>query len=349
MSLVHGRRSDEHDEGSTEVHVVTLVMLGLGVVLVPFLLCTIITLHLHDFRTGWNDAALPVLNGLSLDVEEWWHVPGHPLDDRPDLWGDLESIAERGTDTALEIFERHRARATFFVLGWVARRYPALVRRIAEAGHELGVHGESHRLVHRLKPEEFRRELRESRAAVEDAAGVSARAHRAPYFSITSEGHWAFEVLVEEGFTLDASVFASKRMHGGVPGSDGRLHRIRTAVGEIDEVPTPVEKLGPFHWPVGGGGYMRLVPLALQRRLIAKRNARGLPAVLYAHPREFVPGHPKLRLGPKRSFQCYHGVNGFNAKLESLLASFSWGALSDLLPDSISVAERSLAARVAGA
>lgn len=298
---------------------------------------------------GWNDEALPVLNGLSIDVEEWWHVPGHPLDDQPELWTELESIAERGTDTALEMFARHDARATFFVLGWVARRYPALIRRIAEAGHELGVHGQNHRLVHALEPEEFRRELRESRAAVEDAAGVPVRTHRAPYFSITSKGHWAFRVLVEEGFTLDASVFASKRLHGGVPGADGRLHRIETEAGEIDEVPMPVEKLGPLSWPVGGGGYLRLLPAALQAHLIARRNANGLPAVLYAHPREFVPDHPRLKLGLKRSFQCYHGVRSFNAKLEKLLARFRFGALSDLLPDAIGAAERPAAARAAGA
>lgn len=302
-----------------------------------------------DPNKGWNDEALPVLNGLSIDVEEWWHVPGHPLDDAPELWNDLESIAERGTETALEMFEKHQARATFFVLGWVARRYPALIRRIAEAGHELGVHGQNHRLVDHLTPEQFRRELRESRAAVEDAAGVPARAHRAPYFSITSKGHWAFDVLIEEGFVLDASVFASKRLHGGVPGSDGRLYRIRTEAGEIDEVPTPVEKLGPIHWPVGGGGYLRLLPTALQTHLISKRNARGLPAILYSHPREFVPGHPKLKLSAKRSFQCYHGVNGFNAKLETLLSRFSFGALSDLLPDSLALPQRPAAVHAAGA
>jgi polysaccharide deacetylase family protein (PEP-CTERM system associated) len=300
-------------------------------------------------RTGWNDEAQPVLNGLSVDVEEWWHEPGHPLDDSPELWSGLESIAERGTDTALEMFEKHRARATFFVLGWVARRYPALIRRIADAGHELGVHGQNHRLVDRLTPEQFRKELRESRAAVEDAAGVSARVHRAPYFSISSAGHWAFEVLVEEGFVLDASVFASKRLHGGVPGSDGRLYRIPTAAGEIDEVPTPVEKLGPVDWPVGGGGYLRLLPAAVQAHLIAKRNARGLPAIIYSHPREFAPQHPRLKLGAKRRFQSYHGVNGFNAKLEKILSRFSFGALSDLLPDSLALPHRPAALHAAGA
>ncbi len=273
-----------------------------------------------------------MLNGLSVDVEEWWHVADTQLNDDPEAWEGLRGCAEAGTEALLELLAARGLRATFFVLGWAARRYPRLVRRIAESGHELGVHGDVHRLVFTMTPAQFREDVRRARRSVEDACGVEAPRHRAASFSITATCPWAFDVLAEEGFTLDSSVFAGPRAHGGMPGADGRPWRMRTASGPLGEVPIPTVRLLGASWPLGGGGYLRLLPVEVTRRLVRRQNAAGRPAVVYVHPRELVPRHPRMALPLARRFKCYVGLDSFGARLSTLLdGAGPFGPLSEVL------------------
>lgn len=278
---------------------------------------------------------MQLLNAFTVDVEDYYHVSAFERHVRREDWGDYESRVADSTRRVLELLARHHTRATFFVLGWVARRCPDLVREIHAAGHELGSHSYWHRLVYELKPDEFRQDLRDSRAALEDAAGVAVKAYRAPSFSITKQSLWALEVLAEEGMQVDSSVFPIYHDRYGIPDARTDLHRVTTPAGTLWEFPPSVVRVGGMNLPVSGGGYFRLYPLAFSLRALARINRRQRRAFMfYVHPWELDPEQPRLSAGSRLS-RVRHRVNlhSTEQKLDRLLARFRFGTLSEVIAD----------------
>lgn len=272
-----------------------------------------------------------LVHALSFDIEDWFHIVEVKAVEDPEQWPALHaesSLVERYTDLILEICARRDTRATFFLLGWVAERHPAMVRRIADAGHEIGVHSYWHRKVYELSPEQFRDDMEQAIRVIEDASGQRIAGFRAPSFSITEGAEWAFDVLAELGLLYDASLFPAKRGHGGYACAPG-VHTITTPKGRsLPELPMSVAPVGVG--PVKkrmcycGGGYMRLLPYSLIRQGVTAEASAGRPTVVYLHPRDFAPDCPKVRMPPHRYFKCYVGTATTEGKLDRLLAEYSF-------------------------
>jgi polysaccharide deacetylase family protein (PEP-CTERM system associated) len=275
----------------------------------------------------------PVLNALTIDVEDYYHVCGfESIVDRAH-WGDFESRIEFSTSKILDLLERTGVRATFFVLGWVAEHYPGLVRTIHAAGHEVGCHSYWHRLIYQQTPAEFRADLRRGRRVLEDATGTAVTAYRAPTFSITRRSLWALDALLEEGFVLDSSIFPTHHDRYGLAGAPLRPHRIVRPAGTLLEFPMPVYRGLGYPLPIGGGGYFRLYPYWLTRHGLAALNATGRPFAAYLHPWELDPAQPRLRPGRLRAFRHYVNLHRTEERLARLLRDFRLGTLSDALAD----------------
>ena len=265
------------------------------------------------------DGAGPV-HLFTVDVEEHFHAAALEGAVERARWDGLESRVEGGVETLLEALERHGARATFFVLGWVAARRPALVRRIAAAGHEVASHGWSHRRVTALWPRDFREEARRSKGVLEDACGERVLGYRAPNFSLVRGWEWAFDLLLGEGYAYDSSVFPGRRGHPA--DAPPRPYAIERTPGTLREVPLTSARFGPARLPAAGGAYLRLFPYALTRRALLQAAARGAPGVVYLHPWEVDPAQPRFAVGPLTRVRHYAGLRGTAAKVERLLGEF---------------------------
>lgn len=275
-------------------------------------------------------------NALSFDIEDWFHIV-QVKGLEAEHWDDLtkrHTLVERRTDEILELCERAGVRATFFVLGWIAERYPSLIARIAQGGHELASHGHMHDRVGLLGPEGFARDLQRSIEAIERACGVRVRGYRAPSFSITPGCEWAFDVMANQGIEWDASLFPAPRGHGGYP-CPREPHKITSPNGSaILELPmsvwTPLGE-GPLRMGFSGGGYLRLLPYAVLRRAMASETAAARPTVVYLHPRDLAPDAPRWPMPPGRRFKCYVGLRTTRHKLERLLQEKAWQTCGDTL------------------
>lgn len=271
-------------------------------------------------------------NFLTVDVEDYFQVSAfeHRIARRD--WPSYPSRVEANTERLLQLFADCDVRGTFFVLGWVAERFPGLVRRIAAEGHELASHGYWHQLVYRLTPEAFRADLRASLQAISDAAGVRPIAYRAPSFSITQRSMWALEILVQEGFTIDSSIFPIHHDRYGVPGANPEIHLRETPAGSITEIPPSVGNWGPIRLPVGGG-YFRLLPLPLTNLAIGSLTKQSRPTMLYLHPWEVDPQQPRIRgVGLRSRFRHYVGLRRTEPRLRCLLRKHSFTSIGRLLP-----------------
>lgn len=276
----------------------------------------------------------PVINGLSFDVEEWFHVLDVPSAPQPRQWDAMPRTVERNTRRLLQILDDGNVRATFFVLGWVADRYPGLVREISDAGHEVASHGDRHRLVYQQGRAGLEQDLRRARRLLEDLTGQPVIGYRAPGFSIGPRAPWAFDVIRKAGFLYDSSLFPARRVHGGAPQAARAMHRIPVEDGqELAEFPSSVIELGPFRVPFAGGGYVRLLPYSLIAWAMRRHNGHDEPACVYLHPREIDPGHPRLHMSWKRSFQCYVNLGSTERKLRQLLVDFRFAPLGDVLAE----------------
>lgn len=270
-----------------------------------------------------------MLNAFTVDVEDYYQVSAFERDiDRAD-WHRFESRVEANTRRMLALLQRHGVKATFFVLGWVAQRQPRLVEEIAAAGHEIGSHGYWHRLIYRMTPEEFRTDLVQARRVLQEILGRPVEAFRAPSFSITKASRWAQPILVEEGVRYDSSIFPIHHDRYGIPDAPLGIHRIDTPAGSLWEFPMSVVRWAGWNLPVSGGGYFRLYPVGLTRRLLARVNR---PFVFYVHPWEIDPGQPRLQAG-SRAGRWRHRVHlaTTEKKLEVLLRSFRFGPISDAI------------------
>jgi polysaccharide deacetylase family protein (PEP-CTERM system associated) len=260
-----------------------------------------------------------VPNILTVDVEEWFHIleveGGYTRDD----WPGLESRVEANTDALLALFAETGTKATCFVVGWVAERHPKLVRRIAEAGHEVASHSFFHEVVARHSRATLAEDLASSRKLLEDLAGQPVAGFRAPGGSITDATAWALEVVVEAGFAYDASLNPGHSSHGGFATPHFGPHRLHTASGDLWEIPWTTVGLAGRRLPFAGGGYLRLLPYELIRACAGVEQRAGRPINVYVHPREIDPDQPRMALPWKRRFKYYVGLRSTERKLRALL------------------------------
>lgn len=273
-----------------------------------------------------------VINALSVDIEDWFQVGAFESTlDRAD-WSSLEQRVERNTDAVLAMFDEAGVKGTFFTLGWVAERYPALIRRIVAAGHELASHGYDHKRVFTLTADTFRDDLRKSRQLLENAAGVSISGYRAPSFSIDLRTPWAHRVLAEEGYAYSSSVAPVKHDHYGWAGSPRFAWR-PVEGGALVELPVTTARFAGRTLAAGGGGFFRMLPYEFSRWAIRQVNAEGQPAILYFHPWEIDPWQPRVAGAPLRSkVRHYANLSAMEGKLRRLLRDFRWGRVDALIP-----------------
>lgn len=255
---------------------------------------------------------------LTFDIEDWFHILDLPLVEDPDTWDHYESRIEAGTQRLLDLLEEENVSATFFIIGWVAERYPALVRMISDRGYEIGSHSYHHRLVYKMDRNSFSEDLNRSVTILQDVIGQPVRLYRAPGFSITPDCVWAFDALVQNGIEIDCSIFAAPRRHGGFPDIQAsEPFQLRTGGTLLKELPMSFTSVLGKSLVYSGGGYFRLLPSHVIN-VIAQRQDY---VMTYFHPRDFDPGQPRLPMSKFRTWQTYVGLNGALEKLRMLVRS----------------------------
>jgi len=283
-------------------------------------------------RVARTPGAGSIVNAMTVDVEDYFQVSA--FEDRVcrTEWHKFESRVCRNTERLLEIFDDVGVRATFFVLGWVAEQFPELVRQICMGGHELASHGYAHRLVYSITPQEFRDDLRRAKAALESAAGVPILGYRAPSFSITRHSMWALDVLIEEGYVYDASIYPIHHDRYGIPGWLRHVHKVERPGGSLWELPGSTMRLAGMNFPIGGGGYFRLLPYGWTRRGIERLNeSEQQPAIFYLHPWEIDPGQPRIAGSGLTQVRHYGNLAKTETRLRRMLSEFTFGRVSDVL------------------
>lgn len=270
-------------------------------------------------------------NGLSVDVEDWFHVGAFENVIERSSWEGLDDRVERNCEEILALFAEYDVKATFFTLGWVAQRHPELMRRIAAQGHELASHGWDHARVVRMDRKEFAADLDRSRKAIEDAAGVQVTGYRAPSFSIDHRTPWAYMVLAEQGYAYSSSVAPITHDHYGWREAP-RFAFKPLPWSNLVEIPVTTAELGGKRLAAGGGGFFRVLPYAFSRWAIRQVNRReGRPAVFYFHPWEIDPNQPRVPNAPLKSrLRHYTNLDGMAGKLRRLITDFAWGRMDVL-------------------
>jgi polysaccharide deacetylase family protein (PEP-CTERM system associated) len=267
-------------------------------------------------------------NALTIDLEDYYHVTAFRDQTATTSWNHQQSRVERSTELLLSLLQETDCKATFFVLGHVAERHPQLVRRVAEGGHEVACHSLRHRSVYEMTPIEFREDTRRAKELLEDIVGSPIRGYRAPSFSINRQSFWAFEVLVELGFTFDSSIFPVKHPNYGVPDSPREPYRVETPGGSIVEFPMTTLQLIGRRAPLGGGAYFRFLPYWYTRwgmRFLNKHENR--PVCVYLHPWELDPDQPKMSGSLTSQLRHYFGLRNTATKFRKLLRDFQFSTL----------------------
>lgn len=263
-------------------------------------------------------------NVMSIDVEDYFQVEAFSAVIPPSTWEEYPLRVERNTTKILNLLERRKVKATFFVLGWVARKCPALVREIAAAGHEIASHGMTHQLIYRQAPDVFRGESRASKNLLEDIVQQEVIGYRAATYSITNKSLWALDILAEEGFLYDSSIFPMRHDRYGIPDANPLPHRLETPTGlGLVEFPISVLRWGAMKIPVAGGGYFRLFPYEFSRWALNRLNRNGQDFVFYIHPWEVDPAQPHVSsAGLLSKFRHYLNLDRCEERLEYLLDDF---------------------------
>jgi polysaccharide deacetylase family protein (PEP-CTERM system associated) len=270
---------------------------------------------------------------FTVDVEEYFQVSAFEPYIPRSQWESMESRVEQGVDRLLEVLDRFETRATFFVLGWIVDRNPELVRRIHRAGHEIGSHGWNHRRVLGQTPDEFRDSVRRTKDALEGVTGDPVLGYRAPSFSITPGMEWTLDVLLEEGYRYDSSLFPIRRSGYGYPCGGRDVHWLDRAGGRLLEAPPATIRRFGRNYPAGGGAYFRLLPYQVISSAVRDFERRGVPATFYIHPWEVDPHQPRipfLSLGTR--IRHYGGIGRTMSRLERLLSDFRFGRVKDGIP-----------------
>jgi polysaccharide deacetylase family protein (PEP-CTERM system associated) len=283
--------------------------------------------------TSHQPTATPVLNAFSVDVEDYFQVaalaPAIPVES----WPTREYRVERNTEVILQLCEERKVRGTFFILGWVAEKSPHLVKRIADAGHEIACHGFSHQLIYRQTPEVFREETFRAKHFLEDVIGTAVTGYRAASFSITRDSLWALDVLIDAGFEYDSSVFPIRHDRYGIPGAAPEPGRIvapsqRTLV----EFPMSAATFFGVQVPVSGGGYFRILPYWVTRAGLKQINEQaGRPFTFYLHPWEVDPEQPRVKVSAFSRFRHYTNLHRCEARLRRVLGDFRFGTMRQVL------------------
>jgi polysaccharide deacetylase family protein (PEP-CTERM system associated) len=281
------------------------------------------------------------VNALTIDVEDWFQVQALEGAVSRDSWDRRELRVARNTERILGLLSDAGCRATFFILGWIARREPALLRRIADAGHEIASHGMEHRRVDRQTPASLRSDLAATRALLEDMTGAAVRGYRAPSFSIGARQFWAYEQLAAAGYAYSSSVYPVRHDSYGIPDAPRLPFRPRNAP-RIVELPLPTVAMGRLNLPAGGGGFFRLLPYAASRWAIARLNAtEDLGCIFYFHPWEIDPGQPRIAgLRARSRLRHYVNLDRMEARLVRLLKDFAWDRLDRVHAASLGAPER---------
>jgi len=275
-----------------------------------------------------------MINAITVDVEEYFHATEVQNAVGQFGWASLPSRVEWQVHNTLELFQRKNVKGTFFVLGCVADRFPKLVKEIAAAGHEIACHSYAHRLVYHLSPAEFREDTRRAMNAIYAASEVSPHIYRAPSYSITQQSLWALEILVECGFTHDSSVVPITHDRYGIPGSNRLPHILDTPAGPIFEIPAATVELTKGRvLPIGGGGYLRLLPYRYCSAGIRRVNERDrAPACIYFHPWELDSDLPRVPMGRIARLRTHAGIAGMKQKIERLFDDFQFSTISAVYP-----------------
>ena len=267
-------------------------------------------------------------NALTIDVEDYFQVSAFaPHIPRSD-WAIRECRVERNVDCILAMLDRHGTKGTFFTLGWLAERYPAVVRRIVDSGHELASHGYGHERASDQTPESFFADINLAKLILEDLSGHEVKGYRAPSFSIGEKNLWAFECLERAGYRYSSSIYPIRHDHYGMPNAPRHAH----AIGGLVESPCTTLRFLNRNWPASGGGYFRLMPYSLSRWMIERINrVDQLPAVFYFHPWEVDTGQPRIPgISAKTRFRHYVNIHRMEQRLNRLLADFTWGRMDKL-------------------
>ncbi len=274
----------------------------------------------------------PITNALTIDVEDYFQVSALAPHFPREQWDAVPCRVERNVDLILALLEERGATATFFTLGWVAERYPQLVRRISDAGHEVASHGYGHERASAQTPEQFRADIRLARAVLEDITGRAVVGYRAPSFSIGLANLWAHDCIAEAGYRYSSSVYPVKHDHYGIPDAPRFPYRLDNG---LVEVPVTTMRWMGRNWPAGGGGFFRLLPYAVSRWQIRKVNREDRrPAIFYFHPWEVDPGQPRVREATaKTRFRHYVNLERTEGRLRRLLADFRWGRADEVFRD----------------
>ncbi len=265
---------------------------------------------------------------FTVDVEEYFQVSAFEPRVPRESWDRLESRVVTSMSRLLDLLGDHEASGTFFVLGWIAERHPELVRAIADAGHEIASHGQDHRRVTHQTPEEFRASVRRSKQVLEDVTGTPVLGFRAPSFSIVPGLEWALDVLLEEGYAYDSSLFPVRRRGYGYPGGQRDPYWIERPAGRLAEVPPATLLRWGMSLPAGGGAYFRLFPYWLVRAALLDSQRRRVPATFYIHPWEVDPGQPRLAVPWTTRIRHYGGLGGTLERLRRLLGEFRFTQIS---------------------
>jgi len=260
------------------------------------------------------------MNILTFDLEEWFHLLDHKGTKTEKEWNAFPERIRHNTDRILELLGHHHQKATFFCLGWIARKYPEILRKIVAEGHEIACHSDMHQLVYEQTPEHFREDLRVAIRSIEDACGRKVITFRAPGFSITNEVLWAFDILAESGIKIDSSIIPTGKKHGGFP----YLRKAEPAIIrkngiEILEFPMSTIKIARIQFRFSGGGYFRLLPYFLIKQLMEKSDYM----LTYFHPRDLDPGQPMIKdLPVYRKFKAFVGLNNAEKKLSAWISEY---------------------------
>ncbi len=276
-----------------------------------------------------NPMTNPLTNALTIDVEDYFQVSAMAPYIQRSEWDSRECRIERNIDRILALLARHATQATFFTLGWVAQRYPQMVRRIVDQGHELASHGYGHQRASDLSRADLMDDLIRAKKLLEDTGGVAVQGYRAPSFSIGKGNLWAFDCLQATGHRYSSSIYPIVHDHYGMPDAPRFLHPVADG---LVEIPVTTLRLGGRNWPSSGGGYFRLLPYALSRWMIGHVNkVDRMPAIFYFHPWEIDPGQPRVAgINLKTRFRHYVNIDRMERRLDALLGDFKWGRMDDI-------------------
>ena len=270
-----------------------------------------------------------ITNALTIDVEDYFQVSAFAPYIPRDQWDSRDCRVERNVDRMLQMLDTHATKATFFTLGWIAERYPQLVRRIVDGGHELASHGYGHQRASDLSEAAFFADIESAKKLLEDLSGHEIKGYRAPSFSIGEGNLWAFDCLERAGYRYSSSIYPIRHDHYGMPDAPRFAHQVRAG---LLEVPVTTARFFDRNWPASGGGYFRLMPYAVSRWLLQHVNqVDRQSAVFYCHPWEIDAGQPRIDgINAKTRFRHYVNLDKTEARLQRLLTDFNWGRMDEV-------------------